>query len=43
MMREKEEGYIHELFEKVDEENKKSVRWFNRDINQDFKIGGKRV
>jgi len=43
MKHEKNEGYIHELFERVDEENKKSVKWFAHDIAQKVEIGGKKV
>lgn len=43
MKHEKEEGYIHELFERVDEENKKSVKWFAKEVGQKIEIGGKKV
>ena len=43
MKHEKNEGYIHELFERVDEENKKSVKFFAQEIGQNIEIGGKKV
>lgn len=42
-MIQQKDDYIQNLFKKVDDENKKSVKWFARDIGQKIEIGGKRV
>ena len=39
---EKENDYVKNLFKKVDEENKKIVKFFAREIGQKIEIDGKR-
>jgi hypothetical protein len=43
MIHEKETDYIKNLFEKVDKENKKSIKFFAQEIGQKIEIGGKKV
>ena len=42
MIHEKENDYVKNLFKKVDEENKKIVKFFAREIGQKIEIDGKR-
>ena len=43
MIHEKENDYVKNLFKRVDEENKKSVKFFAQEIGQKIEIGGKKV
>jgi hypothetical protein len=43
MIHKEETLYVKNLFEKVGEENKKSIKWFTHDIAQKIEIGGKKV
>ena len=42
MTRDKDD-YIQNLFKRVEEENKKSVKFFEQKIGQKIEIGGKKV